>query len=347
MNALINADVNRELIAVSGADADDLSSGVGGGYAVLKFRASKWRLSYGGNEEPIINKTTGDTVPSLEVVLVKGSPVLAKSYYKSKYVEGSNEAPDCWSMDGKRPDSQVVHPVSNGCAACPMNAFGSRVSDTQSKGKACQDVRRVAVVPANDMRNEAMGGPMLLRVPPASLADLAKFSKDMKANGYPYNAIVTRLGFDPEASYPKLTFRAVRPLSAEQQAELVQLLQEPEFSEKVDRILDKMEDAEPVAAPVAAAAPAPAPVQAPAPAPAPVQASMFEEPVAPAPQAAPKPRGRPKATPALAAQPAASPFEQAPQVRTAPPAAIVSEEDDASPDDASVASILEGLGLSS
>ena len=48
---------------------------------------------------------------------------------------------------------------------------------------------------------------MLLRVPPASLKPLREAVKELGARKVPYNVVVTRVGFDPQAASPKLTFR--------------------------------------------------------------------------------------------------------------------------------------------
>ena len=70
------------------------------------------------------------------------------------------------------------------------------------------------------MQNEYYGGPMLMRVPPASLADVKAYSDKLQQIGYPYYGVVTRIGFDPTAEYPKLTFTPVRALS-EAEAEII------------------------------------------------------------------------------------------------------------------------------
>ena len=163
--------------------------------------------------------------------------------------EGDAEAPDCYSQDGITPSPDSLNKQSDKCATCPNAVWGSKITPAGKKAKACQDSRRIAVVPAGDVENELYGGPMLLRVPAASLADLATFGKQLKAKGYPYNTIATKLGFDPNASYPKLTFKALRPLSEEELETIAGHLQS-------DRLHQVLADDE-FAAPAPAAAPAP------------------------------------------------------------------------------------------
>lgn len=220
------------------ATPDDLSAGVTGGYGVLSFRASKWRVKYEGEEVPLVDNE-GDAIPSIKVVLLKANRHISKNYYGSKYVEGSSDAPDCFSLDGERPDPAAPHKQNELCATCPKNRFGSRVTDEGKKAKACSDNRRLVIIPEGDFANERFGGPMLLRIPPTSLLELKKFGELVKraGGGHNYNTIITRLSFDMDASYPKLQFKAVRPLTDEEGDEIGQLLDDPEFQSKMEAIL--------------------------------------------------------------------------------------------------------------
>jgi hypothetical protein len=214
MGELVNIS-NKALSAaadVFSAEDDDLSHGAGGGFAVFSIRGSKWRIKHGGEEEPVVN-ADGEPVPSIEVALVKANPNLSKIYYAKAYEQGDASAPDCFSTDGVAPDAASTNRQSDTCAACPQNVWGSKISPAGKKTKACSDSRRVAVVPLGDLANERYNGPMLLRVPAASIADLSAYGKGMKAKGFPYQTIATRIGFDVNASYPKLTFKPIRALT--------------------------------------------------------------------------------------------------------------------------------------
>lgn len=250
MGDLVNikngANIPAEYAGMFEADSDDLISGASGGFAVVSIRGSKWRIKSGG-EETVVTNDEGDPMPTLEVVMIKASPALSKIYYAKSYEEGDAEAPDCYSTDGVKPSADAPNKQSDSCATCPHAVWGSKITPAGKKAKACQDSRRIAVVPAGDVENELYGGPMLLRVPAASLADLATFGKQLKAKGYPYNTIATKLGFDPNASYPKLTFKALRPLSEDELGTIAQHLQ----SDRLHQVLADDEFAAP-AAPAAA-----------------------------------------------------------------------------------------------
>ena len=250
----ITSNIPAELKNVFDAEAlaGDLSDGASsGGFAAVSFRGSKWRIAYGGETQPILNSDE-EPVPSLEAVIVKASKDVSKLFYAKQYEEGDDEAPDCWSVDGKTPDIESTNKQCETCAACPNNVWGSKISGAGKKTKACSDNRRVVVVPLGDISNVDHGGAMLLRVPAASLADLAQYGKGMSAKGFPYNAIGTRIGFDINASYPKLTFKPIRQLTQDEMLEVAEVFN----SDTLHNILSST--------PVAAAAPAPVKVPEPA-----------------------------------------------------------------------------------
>lgn len=226
----VSGQIPKSLQNVAGLDdlSNDLSGGMTGGYAVVSVRGSKWRIKH-HSDEKLVTNDNDDPVPSLEVVLVKASPSLSKIYYAASYVEGDDNPPDCWSLDGITPDTAVPKKQSPTCAACPHNIWGSKITPAGKKARACSDSRRVAVVPAGDIPNEGYGGLMLLRVPAASLGGLADYGRGVGGKGFLYNGIVTKIGFDPEPAFPKLTFKPVRVLTEEEGEQVAAHLKSPQL----------------------------------------------------------------------------------------------------------------------
>jgi hypothetical protein len=288
---------------------NDLAAGVQTGFGIVGYKGKVWSIRKGGNETPLMRPDGDGPRNSIEVVILKSSAHVSKIWYKDGYVEGSTAAPDCFSTNGVTPDAGSKAKQANACALCQMNQWGSRITPAGKQGKACSDSKRLAIAPAEDIKNEAFGGPLLLRVPAASLRDLAAYGTKMQALGYPYYAIATRIAFDPAEAYPKFTFGAIRPLT-DQEADLVIELQN---SHQVATIL--AEGSENAAQPVSQAAQiasafeqppaAPTAIQAPPPAAAPVQAAP-----APAPQPQPQPQPVVTAAPTTAPAAPASSFEE-------------------------------------
>jgi hypothetical protein len=290
-----SAQISSKFLPVAAQVADDLSGGVGGGFAILSIKGSRFRVKFQGTETPILAEN-GDPVGSVEAVIIKANDVLTKQFYEKGFTEGDSSPPVCFSLDGKVPSQNSPKIQHANCATCPQNAFGSKVNpDTGKKSKACQDNRKLAIVPLEDLKNEAFGGPMLLRVPAAALKDLAIFGDTLKARGYPYNSVAVRIGFDINVAYPKPIFKAIRPLTDDEADVVLEWYQ----SDAVQKILADF-DAD--IAPTAEAAAAD---------------TVFEQP----PAVAPKPTTPPAATvKAPAPPPVAKPAPVAAKV-PAPPAA--------------------------
>src|SRR5436190_16627496 len=164
-------------------DRNELSGGVVGGFGTLSFRNSKWRVKYRGDEQMLYaDDKRSIPAPTVDLVLVRSSVILSKLFYVNGYQVGSTDKPDCWSNNGVTPDPTVPVPQSPSCTICPHNRFASRLNEQGRtvKGKRCSDQRRVAVVPLGDMANEVYGGPMLLKIPPASLTSLSKYDDYLK-----------------------------------------------------------------------------------------------------------------------------------------------------------------------
>lgn len=244
MNELVELNLNKgqlaEMIDLFGApNKDDMGKGVADSFAVVSFRGKVWRIKYKG-EEKVVRNGDGDPVSSLFAVIVNSSPDLSKIYYKKRYEEGDDAAPDCFSVDGHKPDPTSPNKQSSLCATCKHNVFGSAITESGSKAKACADNRRIAIVPAKDPHNETFGGPMMLRVPPASLQAYKQVGDSLTRQGLHYRAVVMKMSFDSDVAYPKLTFTPVEVLEKEHWPTIKEHLE----SDTLDRIFQEPVEAE-------------------------------------------------------------------------------------------------------
>lgn len=201
------------------------SDNVRDAFPTISIKGKVWRVRISGQETPMIDPATRQPIQSLDVILVNASRYLSKTYYIKGYTEGDNNAPDCWSLDAVKPDPSVLKPVSPSCINCPMNAFGSKVTDNGKAAKACVDIRRMAVVmPHMLMAAEPMM--LLMRVPQSSLKNLKGYADMLDRHGFEPGACVTRMSFDLDA-FPKILFNFVAPLQADQYAKVVDLAEAP------------------------------------------------------------------------------------------------------------------------
>jgi len=223
---------------------DELGAGVTSSYGVIGYRGKVWSTKYQGKETPLMREDGDGPRGSIEVVIVKAAAAISKIFYANGYQDGSNSAPDCWSSDGVKPDASCQSKQHPTCAACPRNAWGSRVTESGKQGKQCADSRRVAVVPVNDIANEMMGGPMLLRVPAASLKDLKAYGEMLNSYGYPYYAVASRISFDPKEAFPKFVFGAIRPLTDEEARQVAELRDDKRVHQLLNEAIEQKQVAQ-------------------------------------------------------------------------------------------------------
>jgi hypothetical protein len=217
---------------------EDMAGGITSGFAIVSFRGKTWRIKHQGKEEVLLNE---DRSPRyhFDVVILKASPHLSKVWYEHGYVENSTAPPDCWSVDGKKPDPASPKLQNPTCPGCKWNAWGSSRSTAGSgKGKDCADSKRLAIVPIEDIENKRYGGPMMLRVPPASLAALLTYANSLEQIGFPYYGVVTRISFEMNQPFPQLKFEPLEALSEEEGLQVDAVRSNP----MVDRIISAAVD---------------------------------------------------------------------------------------------------------
>lgn len=206
----------------------DLTGGVGaGGFPVISYKGKVWHVVDGDTKTLVTKPGEDDPASSLEVVILKANPNLSKVYYASGYEEGSSAKPTCYSNDGKGPAADAQEPQAKSCATCPHNAWGSRVSENGSKGKACSDSRKLAVAPAGDLEY-----PMMLRVPAGTLKELAAFAESLNRRRVGYSAVVTKIAFDHTVAHQKFTFKGLRFITPEE-AEVVRRMSESHVVQQI------------------------------------------------------------------------------------------------------------------
>lgn len=161
----------------------------------ISIRAGRYRLVEGG-----VETTVGVT---LDTIIVGANPRVSKVFYGKAYDASSeNVRPACWSNDGLKPDASVERPVHTGCADCPNNVLGSKILPSGAKSKMCADQRHLAVVPAADPTKVYS-----LTVPVSGMKALREYFKELGNYGIGPEEAITELGFDDQASYPKITFK--------------------------------------------------------------------------------------------------------------------------------------------
>lgn len=161
----------------------------------ISIRAGRYRLNEDG-----VETTVGVT---LDTIIVGANPRVSKVFYAGAYdASAENIRPACWSSDGLKPDATVQAPVNASCADCPHNVLGSKILPSGAKSKLCSDQRHLAVVPAADPTKVYN-----LTVPVSGMKSLREYFKELTNYNIGPEEVITELGFDDQASYPKITFK--------------------------------------------------------------------------------------------------------------------------------------------
>lgn len=184
--------------------------GSGAGGKRISIRGGVFRMVVDGKE------IAQNEDRAMNIVIVAANPSVSRNYYVDTYQEGQSTAPSCWSNDGVSPDAKVEAPQSPKCATCPQNIKGSGQGET----RACRFSQRVAVV----LENDVGGDVYQLTLPAQSIFGAAEngkmplqaYAKFLGGHGLPVTAVVTEMRFDTTSATPRLTFKAVRPLEADE-----------------------------------------------------------------------------------------------------------------------------------
>lgn len=202
----------------SEADMKAIQDEFGGGLAV---GVSFPRIAMKGTRFAIKDDGTEQVLPQsqIEVVIVRARPTIDKTWYASKYDPNNEDAkgPDCFSRDGAKPDPSSPIKQNDICANCPHNAFGSGVdaNGNPSKGKACQDTKQLAVFAAGKVYG--------FKITPASLKAYQTYIKTLAGYNLNPTVVITKIGFDPNFTFPVLTFEYVASLDQAQAQKIASL----------------------------------------------------------------------------------------------------------------------------
>lgn len=189
----------------------NLAGSTGGGGKRISIRGGVFRLLVNG-EELMTNEDR-----AMNIVIVGASPI-GRQYYESVYdAEAAPKAPTCWSVDGNKPSPDAENPQADTCMSCPQNVKGSG----QGESRACRYQQRLAVVLEGDLSGDVYQLPL----PSTSIfgegvngqkLPMQAYARFMAQNKIPVRAVVTEMRFDTSSATPKLTFRAVRPLTEDE-----------------------------------------------------------------------------------------------------------------------------------
>lgn len=156
----------------------------------------------------------GNAVPGNALDAVVIDSVLENQFFDGVYDPNTPQTPSCYAFgrdeDDMRPHEKVAEPFAETCAECPNNEFGS--ADT-GRGKACKNVRRLALISADALDGGEQGiedaTVAYLKVPVTSVKGWAGYVNTLAATNKPPLAFVTEVAVVPDAGTQfKVNFKA-------------------------------------------------------------------------------------------------------------------------------------------
>jgi hypothetical protein len=165
----------------------------------ISIRGRQFRFIENGEE--IAKQTDPINVVILGVVPENG---MCRTFYIDGYQPGSTDPPDCSSWYGIKPDPWCNSPQSEICAKCPQAVWGSAVSMSGKKAKACKDSKRLMLINANDIKN-TKSNIYIFNVTIASLKALSSYGRFLISNNLPMAAVITQIEF-VDSEFPQVRF---------------------------------------------------------------------------------------------------------------------------------------------
>lgn len=182
-----------------------------------------------------------DRLPGNQVCAIVLDSVMENTYYGTKYDPDNPQPPTCYAF-GRTLEEMAPHPSmqtdlayfkpeNHDCKSCPMNEWGS---SAVGRGKACQNRRRLALIPAGvyaqrkgsrdfdlrpvtDPQALASSDIVYLKLPVTSVKTWAKYATSIAAeHSLPPHGVITRIYVEPHPKWQyEVLFEALAPVDDE------------------------------------------------------------------------------------------------------------------------------------
>lgn len=148
-------------------------------------------MQYGGN--PIKGN-------KLNVVIIHS--IFENQLYASKYDPNNQQPPICYAFGETdkdlKPHPDSAKPQAESCETCPNNQWGSDPGG--GKGKACKNVRRLAMIAASDLEDVDKAEVAIAKMPVTSVKNWSTFASQVSnVLKLPPIAVIAEMSVEPDA----------------------------------------------------------------------------------------------------------------------------------------------------
>ena len=252
---LISQLQQNSLASPNGLNQDTLAVAGRANSRKISTEGRKFTMLVNGNEV-----ASSPVNGEMDIIFVKMAHTPCRTLYDSTYTPGKKAKIICWASDARTPDADVKNKQAPACNQCPHSIKGA--------AQQCKLTWRTAVVTPAKPKELIQ----LILSPKSCFGDevnggrpFQTYIRYLAASGINNNAAVTKMYFDPAATYQKLLFAPSAPVPME----LIPVLNELATSEEAQNyvklsIYQEKEEEDMLATPVVPnVAPAqPAPTQA-------------------------------------------------------------------------------------
>jgi hypothetical protein len=263
---LISQLQQNSLASPNGLNQDTLAVAGRANSRKISTEGRKFTMLVNGNEV-----ASSPVNGEMDIIFVKMAHTPCRTLYDSTYTPGKKAKIICWASDARTPDADVKNKQAPACNQCPHSIKGA--------AQQCKLTWRTAVVTPAKPKELIQ----LILSPKSCFGDevnggrpFQTYIRYLAASGINNNAAVTKMYFDPAATYQKLLFAPSAPVPLEAIPALNELANSEEAQNYVKlSIYQEKEEEDMLATPVV---PNVAPTQ-PAPTQAAPQTDVLSEPV--------------------------------------------------------------------
>jgi len=143
----------------------------------------------------------GNQIKGNKIDIVVVQSVFENQWYKERYDAANPQTPHCFALaeldDDLRPHPDSAEPQSDTCEACPKNQWKS--DPDGGKGKACKNVRRLAMVASADLAEIKDAAVAIAKLPVMSVKNWSTYANQI-ANvlKLPPLAVITNMSVTPD-----------------------------------------------------------------------------------------------------------------------------------------------------